>query len=138
MYVVSVEAGFRAAHGVRYPDGRQEVLHEHDWRVCAYWSRPELDEAGMVIDFEHAQPALARVVGELEGQNLNTSPVLAGANPTAEQVAAHVYHRLVEELGPSVEAVAITEAPGCRAIFIGAGTAMCRSATWFDDNVGEP
>lgn len=117
MYTISVEAGFSATHRVRYSDGTVEEPHGHVWRVRAFFSRSQLDDVGMVIDFGEAQTALRSAVKELENTDLNAHPALRGANPTAEVVAKHLFDRVLAAGVFTICRVEVIEAPGCAAIF---------------------
>jgi 6-pyruvoyl-tetrahydropterin synthase len=117
VFTITVEAGFSATHRVRYPDGTVEEPHDHDWRVRAFFSRPQLDDVGMVIDFGEAQAALRSAVNEFENTDLNAHPTLCGANPTAEVVAKHLFDRVLAAGVTTLRRVEVTEAPGCVAIF---------------------
>jgi len=121
MYSVSVEARFSAVHQVRLGDGTLEPPHEHDWLVRACFSRSELDEVGMVVDFSKARSALQSVLARLDHADLNSHEGLAGKNPTAEVVARYIFDRMAEP-GLSVpRRIEVTEAPGCVAAYGPAG-----------------
>ena len=117
MFTIMVEARFSAVHRVRYADGTVEDPHGHDWRVRAFFTKPELDDAGMVIDFGEAQAALMSAVGDFDGTDLNAHPALRGANPTAEVMAKHLFDRLTADGLSALRCIEVTEAPGCVASF---------------------
>ena len=117
VFSIAVEVGFSAEHRVRYPDGTVEEPHGHAWRVRAFFSRPHLDDVGMVIDFGVAQAALRSAVNELENSDLNAHPGLRDSNPTAEVVAKHLFDRILAAGVSTLRRVEVTEAPGCVAIF---------------------
>jgi 6-pyruvoyltetrahydropterin/6-carboxytetrahydropterin synthase len=117
MFKVRVETAFKAAHRLRLGDGTVEPSHTHDWLVRATFARDGLDKVGMVVDFQRAQGALQAIAGELHRTDLNSCKGFSGANPTAENVARHIFRRLNEEGWTDVSAVEITEAPGCVASF---------------------
>jgi len=117
MFTIVVEAEFSATHRVRYLDGTVEEPHGHAWRVRALFSRSQLDDVGMVIDFGVAQSALRSAVNELENTNLNSHPALRGANPTAEVVAKHLFDRILIAGVSTLRRIEVTEGPGCVAFF---------------------
>jgi 6-pyruvoyl-tetrahydropterin synthase len=121
LYSVIVEATFSASHRLRLADGSWEPLHGHDWRVWAVFSRANLDEAGMVMDFHAAQSALMAVVAPLHHGLLNEHPAWLQIPPTAESVARHVFDRLLERGWTSLRAVRVREAPGCDAVYESSG-----------------
>jgi len=133
MYTATVEAGFSARHHVRLPDGTWETPHVHHWRVRAYFCAVELNEHGMVVDFDQARSALETIVAQLHERDLNTHPALQGAAPTTEVVACYICAELVKAKLPQIRAVAVTESPGCVASYQRPSPGECRTAPWFDD-----
>jgi len=117
MYTVCVEARFSATHRVRLPGGELEPLHGHDWRVRAWFSRPELDDFGMVVDFECARAVLEGIARGWHHRNLNEERLFDDVEPTAERVARVVFEMLVSNGLDGVRRVEITEAPGCVAAY---------------------
>ena len=120
MYEASVEQEFVARHAVRLADGGFEDAHEHTWRVTATFQAEKLDESGLVIDFVKVQRAMALVAADLDGQDLNLLPELAGASASAEHVAEVFAGRLTKALGQAgkmLVSLAVTEAAGCSAAF---------------------
>lgn len=121
MYECRVQAGFFAVHQVRLADGTLEPLHGHDWKVQAVFAGPQLDAAGMLVDFVAAQGALQDVLRSLHQTELNAAPPLSGLNPTAEHVARTVFEQLQKRLpGFGLAAVYVEEAPGCIAGYLAA------------------
>jgi len=117
VFTIVVEAEFSAEHRVRYLDGTVEEPHRHNWRARAFFSRPHLDDAGMVVDFSVAQNVLHSAVNELQNTDLNAHPALCGANPTAEVVAKHLFDCISAAGVDALRRVEVTEAPGCVAVF---------------------
>ncbi|MBI4719175.1 MAG: 6-carboxytetrahydropterin synthase [Planctomycetes bacterium] len=113
MFTVTVEAGFCALHRLRLADGAWEPGHGHDWHVRATFSRPGLDDRGMVVDFHDVQQRLREIVGALHHGNLNEHHAFAELSPTAEVVARFVYEQLRAAGLECVRRVEVTEAPGC-------------------------
>jgi 6-pyruvoyltetrahydropterin/6-carboxytetrahydropterin synthase len=120
MYRITVKASFSAAHRLRLPDGSYEPLHGHDWHVTARYAGPRLDAQGLLVDFVQVRSALREIVRSLDHTDLNTHALLAGRNPSAECVAAAIFERLaaMPAGGPLLEAVRVTEEPGCAAEFV--------------------
>ncbi len=117
MYIVTVEAGFSAVHRLRHADGMVEPLHGHDWVVRVHFTRPDLDDNGMVVDFHQAERALQEVVQHLHHTDLNGNEAIRGRNPTAEVIARHIYERLRALGMATARRVEVTEAPGCVAAY---------------------
>ncbi len=117
VYTISVEATFTATHGVRYANGTVETPHDHEWRVRAFFRRARLDDVGMVVDFGEAQSALLSVVKKLENTDLNDHRALRGVNPTAENLARHIFEHVQSAGMRNLCRIELTEAPGCVATF---------------------
>ncbi len=120
MYEIRVQARFSAAHQVRLHDGRLEPLHGHDWEVEAVFRGPQLDRIGVLVDFVAAEGALGAVAASLHQTCLNEVALLAGLNPTAENVARRVFEELAGRLGPEAPlfGVYVREAPSCTAAYV--------------------
>ena len=104
---------------VDMPTGEMEEPHWHAWRVEVVFSGPELNDDGMLVDFVIVEQALARILGPLEGTDLNAFAGLEGQPPSTELVARYVHDRLQESpwTPARVARVTIEEAPGCRATY---------------------
>jgi len=98
MFELTVEGEFAAAHRIAGHAGACAQLHGHNYRVVAVVEGEALDELGMLVDFAVLRQALAAVTGELDHRCLNEVPALAGANPTSEQLARHIYQALAKRL----------------------------------------
>ena len=120
MYEVSVEAAFKASHRVQDQHGDLEPAHEHDWHVRATFVGPELDEAGILVDFIAAQRKLRETVALLDGTDLNECPAMKGLGPSAERVAKVIYDLMAQEtpLCGLLDRVRVEEAPGCTASYV--------------------
>ena len=117
MYSITVEAGFNATHRTARADGTLEPQHGQHWTIRVCIARDDLDDHGMVVDFEEAQRALRSVVEPLHHTHLNEIPALARTSPTAEVVARYVYDRLRAFGLDAIRRVEVVEAPGCMAAY---------------------
>lgn len=117
MYTLSIEMGFTAQHQLKLNDGTQEPLHEHEWQVCVSVSSDRLDSNELVMDFEYLKSLLDKKLQEFRGKRLESLGIFEHRNVSAETLARTIYQDLAPKLPDSVrlDAVEITEAPGCRA-----------------------
>ena len=115
MYEEVVEASFSAALQLRLPDGQLEPLHGHDWKAEARFEGPELDERGLLVDFNDAQGALREITQTLHHRHLNAVSVFTQVNPSAENVARLIFDRLQATglFDETLVSVRVREAPGC-------------------------
>jgi len=118
MYDLTVERIFSAAHAIVIA-GQREPVHGHDWRVRVTVSGPELDDDLLLCDFHALERSLDGVIEPFRSADLNATPPFDRVNPTAEAVARHIGDAVAADLpaGVRLAAVALTEAPGCEAIY---------------------
>lgn len=125
-YEVRVRDTFHASHAIRLPGGDMEPVHWHHWGVEAVFRGAELDDAGVLVDFEVVGRRLREVLAPLEGTHLNDHPFLESAAASAEHVARRIWEALVGDPPAQTWAparlisVGVTEAAGCVAVYIGA------------------
>ena len=93
-YTLKVSADFAAAHQLRDYPGACSRLHGHNWRLEVEVSSSRLDELGMVIDFRRIRQEARAVVERLDHAFLNEIPPFDEINPTAENIAAHLYREI--------------------------------------------
>jgi 6-pyruvoyltetrahydropterin/6-carboxytetrahydropterin synthase len=99
MFLIRVKGDFCAAHALTFVDGTKEPLHGHNWLVEAVIECPQLDEAGIGVDFLEVKDALQTVLDtQLDHQNLNMIEGLNTPNPTSENLA----HWIATLLAPAV------------------------------------
>jgi 6-pyruvoyltetrahydropterin/6-carboxytetrahydropterin synthase len=94
MYEVCVEETFAAAHALRDYRGGCENVHGHNFRVRVTLSGPELDAAGLLVDFIELKKAIKEVVDRVDHQFLNELPPFDTLNPSAENIARYFYDRI--------------------------------------------
>ena len=101
------------------PDGSKEPIHDHDWLVTAAVVGDKLDEMGVVMDFHVLKAMVEKITAELDNTALGDLRYFCQNNPSAENVAKHVYDRLMCELphGVALRSVRVVEQPGCSAEF---------------------
>jgi 6-pyruvoyltetrahydropterin/6-carboxytetrahydropterin synthase len=117
VYTIFLETAFTAQHQLTFSDGKQEPLHEHQWKVCVAVSAEKLDDEDLVMDFEELKLFLESILQEFRNSRLETNPLFEQRNASAENVAAILYQQIAPKLTDNVhlDYVEVTEAPGCRA-----------------------
>ncbi|ACA59748.1 6-carboxytetrahydropterin synthase QueD [Candidatus Desulforudis audaxviator] len=123
MFELRVRSSFAAAHRLHeYPDQCRR-LHGHNWEVEAVVVGPELNAAGMLVDFALLKNELRQVVGALDHCYLNELAAFGPEkNPTAENIARHIFTELKARLagiGPAgvLTAVTVWESPAAAATY---------------------
>lgn len=97
MFEIKVTRHFAAAHRVEDYPGNCERLHGHNWKVEVIARSGELDSLGMVMDFRKLKEMTERAIAPLDHNYLNEVPPFDDLNPTAENIARHLYQVLKKE-----------------------------------------
>ncbi len=98
MYEVSVEDTFAAAHNLRNYKGKCENLHGHNYKVRVVMAGKELDATGLVYDFVQLKQVIQDVLRSLDHKYLNELPPFDKLNPSAENLARHIYDEATKQL----------------------------------------
>ncbi len=121
MLSISVETRFWASHQLTLSDGSKEPVHSHNWSVMAEVGRDRLSNMGLVMDFHRLKAMLDDIVAEFDNMTLDGIDYFQPINSTAENMAKYIFEKLQLKLPKDVklEAVTVTEEPGCSAKFTG-------------------
>ncbi len=109
MYELKILSQFAAAHQLREFGGKCEHMHGHNWKVEVCVQGDELDETGLLIDFQELKAATARVMENLDHKFLNEVGPFDLLNPSSENIARHIFESLQQELAkPGVRVSRVT------------------------------
>lgn len=108
-YRLKVVTEFASAHTLRDYPGACSRMHGHNWKVELEAIATSLDEMGMGVDFKQMK-TIAREVGDrLDHRYLNELEPFTEINPTAENIAAYMYHEISAQLNTdSIKVSALT------------------------------
>ena len=108
MFEVSVEQTFAAGHALRNYKGKCENVHGHNYRCQVTLEGADLDEIGLLVDFVELKRVVHGVLDRLDHQWLNEFPPFDVLNPSAENIARHIYDEAVKQMhqAPSGAAIA--------------------------------
>jgi 6-pyruvoyltetrahydropterin/6-carboxytetrahydropterin synthase len=98
MYEVSVDETFAAAHNLREYKGKCEDLHGHNYKVRIVLAGKELDSTGLLYDFVHLKQVIRGVIQSLDHKYLNELVPFDKLNPSAENIARHIYNETARQL----------------------------------------
>jgi 6-pyruvoyltetrahydropterin/6-carboxytetrahydropterin synthase len=118
-YTLTVKDHFDAAHAlVGYP-GQCRNLHGHTWDVEVSVSGTQLDDVGIVYDFQDLKAKLHAILDSYDHKYLNEVPPFDSMNATAENLARVVYERIEAQLpaGIRLVEVAVWESPIARLVY---------------------
>lgn len=125
-YELSVRGEFCAAHRLDGYPGNCKFTHGHNWGVTAYVLCQELDALGMGLDFREIKALLREALATLDHACLNDLPPFSGQNPTAENIARHLFQDLGQRLAQRapktgaaarVSRIRIAETPGAEVTY---------------------
>jgi len=101
MFEVSVEETFAAGHFLRQYRGKCENPHGHNYKIRVTVRGPELDEAGLLVDFVELKRVLNQVVERLDHRFLNDVAPFDVVNPSAENMAKYFFDEIRRGLTPA-------------------------------------
>lgn len=104
MFELRVEHTFPAGHALRGYDGKCANVHGHNYRIQAVVRGERLNSIGLLLDFGDLKKELRAICEEMDHQFLNDLPAFAERNPSAENMALHIYQRLERGLGEKLKA----------------------------------
>ena len=123
-FEVDIEGRFEASHYLYayFPDGSDEPLHGHSWKVIVTLSRKDgaVDAKGLSVDYLAARQRLDLMLERLEHVVINSLAEFKGINPTSENIARWFATGLraeAEQAGGVVRRVRIFEGPENSAVF---------------------
>ena len=108
MYEVSVDESFAAAHNLRNYKGKCEDLHGHNYKVRVTLAGAELDATGLLYDFVHLKQVIQGVIRSLDHKYLNELKPFDVLNPSAENIARHIYEQTAQQMHATANGAAIS------------------------------
>jgi 6-pyruvoyl-tetrahydropterin synthase len=78
--------------------GPAQKLHGATYVVDVTFSRPELDDDGVVVDIGRASDMVTTVLSNLRYRNLDEEPAFVGKNTTTEFLAREIFDRLARAI----------------------------------------
>ena len=108
MFEVWVDEQFAAAHNLRNYKGKCENLHGHNYKVRVNLTGPQLDETGLLYDFVHLKQVIQGVLRTLDHKYLNELKPFEVLNPSAENIAKHIYDETSKQMRATPNGAAIS------------------------------
>jgi 6-pyruvoyltetrahydropterin/6-carboxytetrahydropterin synthase len=108
---LTVKSEFCAAHALRHYKGKCENLHGHNYLVEAVVEGNKLnDETELLLDFGELKKLLRDALLGLDHAYLNDIAPFDKINPSAENLARHIWQKLVLALPAHVRLYSVTVA----------------------------
>ncbi len=120
MYEVIVKTQFSAAHQLKGLEGKFENLHGHNWTAIVVVEAKELDSIEVGIDFVMLKEKVNGILSRLDYHNINEVPPFDQQNPSAENIARWLFHKLADAVNTGtvrVKRVEIKEFEDCGAAY---------------------
>lgn len=97
MFELKIITRFAAAHQLRMVSEKCENLHGHNWKIEVCVEGPDLDRAGVVMDFGVLKDHVKTVIDTLDHRFLNEIDVCPGP-PSSENIAVYIAKALAAKL----------------------------------------
>lgn len=124
---VTVRDEFSAAHALRNYHGKCENAHGHNFAVEVCVEGGELDmETGMLLDFKTLKSILKMALANLDHRLLNEAAPFLTANPTSENLAAHI----AMEVNARLQSCEDPQARNVRLKKVSVSEKASQTATW--------
>ena len=98
MFEVKVLSEFASAHYLRGYKGKCENMHGHNYKLEVAVQAKKLNNIGLVLDFGDIKRELKVITEELDHKVLDELSFFRKINPSAENIAKHIYNRLKPKL----------------------------------------
>jgi len=98
MFEVKVLSEFASAHYLRGYKGKCENMHGHNYKLEVAVQAKKLNNIGLVLDFGDIKRELKVITEELDHKVLDELSFFRKINPSAENIAKHIYSRLKPKL----------------------------------------
>ena len=98
MYQLTKSIQFDAAHQLRDYVGKCANLHGHTYKMVVCVAGERVSEIGMLYDFFDLKQLMKEVIDQLDHRFINEIPPYDEINPTAENMAYHIYQTLKRRL----------------------------------------
>ena len=99
MFELKVIDHFAAAHQLKMVAEKCENLHGHNWKIEVCVVGPNLNKAGVLIDFGELKEYVSQIIATLDHKFLNELEFLSGGNPSSENIAKYIASELQARMG---------------------------------------
>jgi 6-pyruvoyltetrahydropterin/6-carboxytetrahydropterin synthase len=99
LWRLTIRGEFASAHALRHYQGKCESLHGHNYAVEMVVEGETLTpDTELVVDFTVLKKELRAELASIDHINLNEFPPFDSINPSSENLARYLYHRMQERL----------------------------------------
>ena len=100
MYTLTITDYLKCAHSLKGEIfGPAQLMHVSTFDVEVAFTKPDVDEHGILVDFAAAQQGLAAALAPLRFKNLDDVAEVKGINTTTENLCKYLHDRIRKSLG---------------------------------------
>jgi 6-pyruvoyltetrahydropterin/6-carboxytetrahydropterin synthase len=121
MYEITIIKSFSAAHRLADIGGKCEELHGHNFKVEVTVAAPELNPAGILIDFRDIKRWLNEILNNIDHKDLNELSFFKKTNPSSENVAEYIFREMTlknKQLNVKISRVKVWESENAAVTYI--------------------
>ena len=108
MYTLTVEETFAAAHQLREYQGKCENMHGHTWKVALSITGDQLNNIGLLVDFQDIKAVLREITAMFDHRNINELPPFDVINPSSENLSKFFYGEAVKRFAVKTPALKVS------------------------------
>lgn len=101
-FTIKTVSRFSAAHVIPGHPGICARLHGHNFRMEVEVKGTQLNEIGILIDFQDLKSATQNLIDKIDHRYLNEIPPFDKISPTAENIAQWAYHEIKKQINPAL------------------------------------
>ena len=109
MFELKIITHFAAAHQLKMVAKKCENMHGHNWKIEVCVAGETLTNAGVLIDFGEPKGYLTEIIKKLDHKFLNELDCFHNDNPSSENIAYYIAHKLEKKiLGHNIKVARVT------------------------------
>lgn len=121
LFELTVANYIDAAHLLRGYQGKCANIHGHTWRVEVTLKGEQLNEIGLLVDFNDVKSLIKEVTLAFDHKLINEVVPFDQVNPSSENLAKYLFHELIKGLsaykGIQVVKVMVSESRDTAAVY---------------------
>lgn len=100
MFEITVATHIDSAHLLHGYQGKCSNIHGHTWRVEVTLKGAQLNEIGLLIDFNEVKMVIKEVTAAFDHKLINDIEPFDQVNPSSENLAKYFFHEIKNGLSP--------------------------------------
>lgn len=121
MFEINAAVYFDGAHFLRDYQGKCANIHGHTWRVEVTVTGKQLNEQGLLLDFNIVKKIMKDVTDPFDHKLINDIEPFNKLNPSSENLAKHFFYEIKKKLATfaeiNVQKVLVSESRDTSAVY---------------------